>query len=81
MKGLGRGLLVLLAAILGICAGGILGFFATYYAVVLFWPQAFQVGWIYCFLTVPLGAFIGGVVGARVTGWLVPRVSHADWKC
>jgi len=78
MKGLWRGMLVVLAVILGVCAGGVLAFYATYYAVVLFWPQAFVIGWIFCFLTVPLGAGIGGVVGARVTAWIVPRVSEAD---
>jgi hypothetical protein len=80
MKGLLQGSFVLMAAIVGICAGGALGYFATYYAVVFFWPQAYQIGWIFCVATIPLGACIGRVVGARVTAQILPRVSKADQK-
>jgi len=65
--------LIVLAAILGAAVGGVIGFFGTYYAVVLFWREAFAIGWIFCFFTVPLGAAIGGLVCARVTGRIVRR--------
>jgi hypothetical protein len=66
-----RGALIVLAAILGVIAGAVLAFYATYYACVLL--DAVQVGWIFCFITVPAGAGIGGVMGAGVTAWIVKR--------
>lgn len=75
MRGPLRRALIVLATILGVVAGAVLAFYATYYACVLHSREAVQVGWIFCFFTVPAGAGIGGVIGAWVAGWIVKRDS------
>src|SRR6266851_10432230 len=68
-----RDTIIILATILGVPAGAVLAFFATYYSCVLLWPRALQVGWIFCFLTVPVGAGMGGVLGRLITARIVKR--------
>jgi hypothetical protein len=64
---------VLLAALLGCAAGALLGFEVPFLVCVLLDKVSgsgwVQVGWIFLFATVPLGATLGGVVG----GILVTR--------
>jgi hypothetical protein len=64
---------VLLAALLGCAAGALLGFEVPFLVCVLLDKMSgsgwVQVGWIFLFASVPLGATLGGVVG----GILVTR--------
>jgi uncharacterized membrane-anchored protein len=73
MGGVLRGALIALAAIMGVVAGGVSALCATYYACVLHSQEAVQVGWLYCFLTVPAGAGLGGLAAARITARIVTR--------
>ena len=81
-----RVLLTVAAAIIGVVAGGLLGFFGVYYFCVVFdwWENAGPGNsiaggmWIVCFLTVPGGAFGVGALAATCT-WmkLQPRAERS----
>jgi hypothetical protein len=73
MSGPLRATLVVLTMILGGLAGAVLAFFATYYACVLHSREAVQVGWIFCIVTIPVGACIGGALAGLVTARIVKR--------
>ena len=80
-----RVLLTVVSALIGVVAGGLLGFFGPFYfCVVVDWLRDAGPGnsigggmWVLCFFTVPWGAFAFGTRAARRT-WnkLQPREAH-----
>ncbi|QDT94811.1 hypothetical protein [Gimesia aquarii] len=49
--------------ITGILLGGAIGLFGTYYFCVFIGNGLEQVGWLYLFLTIPIGMLAGGGLG------------------
>lgn len=74
-----RGVFTVMGAVVGLPTGALIAFLLTWGVCVLLDPVyngLRSAGWVYCFLTVPIGAVAGAVVGGVVAGAVATRLTR-----
>jgi hypothetical protein len=59
-------------------AGAVVAFYTTYLCCKAQGQEALQLGWMFLFLTVPVGAVIGGILARSVMHWACKQEAKHD---